>query len=279
MWRFYVSDEGESLRAISADGVSRSSIANAVRTGAYPVFDQLAVAAENAGDGRYALGGFIFGRGGPDPILRLPIAWMDPEMRSVIFRNKVGNYELVTGSLAPGADQPVETAAMLLLKWWISMADNRPAAQRGTLRSKEAPKPNTSGTASPAAAVSPVASPSPTADASPSVTASPIATASSPVRSLPTATSSPAARVSPAAMRSPSTAAETSGATISEAEADRQLNVAYTALRKSLTQAAKEKLKREQMEWLKRRDAILDPEARSKFIQQRTAELELRARK
>jgi uncharacterized protein YecT (DUF1311 family) len=56
-------------------------------------------------------------------------------------------------------------------------------------------------------------------------------------------------------------------------EAERQLTIAYTALRKTMTEAAKQELKREQIEWIRRKDAITDPASRSKFIQERTSEL------
>ena len=43
-----------------------------------------------------------------------------------------------------------------------------------------------------------------------------------------------------------------------------------------MKESEKQKLKREQLEWIKRKDAIADPADRSKFIQARTAELKRR---
>ena len=76
-----------------------------------------------------------------------------------------------------------------------------------------------------------------------------------------------------------SSAIPSPSATLPEAEVDAQLNAAYTALRKTMKEAEKQKLKREQIEWLKRRDAMSEPTARVRFIQERTAELKQRAAK
>lgn len=60
-------------------------------------------------------------------------------------------------------------------------------------------------------------------------------------------------------------------------EAERQLTAAYTALRNTMSEPEKQELKREQIPWIKRKDAIAGPAARSKFIQERTAALKRRA--
>ena len=60
------------------------------------------------------------------------------------------------------------------------------------------------------------------------------------------------------------------------AVADRRLNEIYTALRKSLNEAGKQALKREETDWLKKRDALTDTKARLEFVRQRIAELERR---
>ena len=56
------------------------------------------------------------------------------------------------------------------------------------------------------------------------------------------------------------------------AEAERQLTIAYAALRKTLSEAEKQQLKREQLEWIKRKDAIADSSERVRYVQQRTEE-------
>ena len=277
-WRYYVSDESETLRVISADGAARDSIPNAVSTGTDPVFTELPAAAETSAQGRYALGGLIFARAAPTPILRLPVAWMDSEMRSAVMRNGVGNFDLITGSLVPGAEHPVQSAAMLLLKWWINMADQQPVGSRpGAVPTKTRPQPSPSATISPGATASPAAtailpagaSPSPQDSLAPSASPAVSATASARPTATPVATpsaSSAASSPAPLAMIDPA---------MSEAEADRRLNVAYTALRKTLDEPTKQKVKADQLEWLKRRDAITDPVARSESIQLRTTQFEM----
>ncbi len=98
------------------------------------------------------------------------------------------------------------------------------------------------------------------------------------------ATRAPASRVVPPTAPAPTPPPTKFGdskteAALAETEADQQLNLAYTALRKSLLQSAKQALKREQIDWLKRRDTIRDPAARVQFIKDRTAELQAKVGK
>ncbi|HVF71352.1 MAG TPA: TIR domain-containing protein [Chthoniobacterales bacterium] len=280
-WRYYVSDEGETLRVISSDGASRHSIPNAVRKGAYPVFDQLSASAEKSEHGRYGFGGLIFARSIPQPILRLPVEWIDPEMRSLVVRNGVGNFDLITGSLVPGAEQPIETAAMLLLKWWIATAEIPPKSPAAASQAKPQASPTTAAAAATPSPISPAPSAAPTQNASVTPASSPSPSLTASIQVSPSPKASPAATpvsqatLAPKAVASPSASAAASS-TVSETEADAALNTAYTALRKSLGKAAKQKLMREQVAWLKERDAIAEPAARLKLIQQRTAELKRR---
>ena len=248
-WRYEVAHESEELEVISADGASRYSIPNAVSSGGGPAFDALPAAAEKSAQGRYAFGGLIFGRNAPEPILRVPVEWMDPEMRSVIFRNAAENYDLVTGSLVPGAEQPLQTAAILLLKWWIATADKRLAASpEGAAASGAAPsQQSVAPTASPSPSVlrtqtsAPTARPMPTATVSPPVNRSAAVTASPTVS--PRATISPDVTLSPAAKVSPTAPASPPAASIPVDDAERELTTAYTALRKTMSEPEKQKLK------------------------------------
>jgi hypothetical protein len=259
-WRYEVGHLSDTLEVISADGASRYSIPNAVGSGGGPVFDELPAAAEQSAQGRYALGGFIFSRTALEPILRLPVAWMDPGMRSVIVRNRVGNFDLITGSLVAGAEPSVETAAMLLLKWWINMADTKPGgSQPRTVASPPPSQPGASATPSSIASVSPATTSLTTVRPSPPATTSPTPAP------FARATLTPPDKVSPPARISPE-------ASMTLAEAERQLTIAYAALRKTMSEAEKQKLKREQIEWIKRKDAIADPSERVRFIQQRAEE-------
>lgn len=63
---------------------------------------------------------------------------------------------------------------------------------------------------------------------------------------------------------------------VTEKAADARLNEVYSRLRASPNKAGKQALKDEEMKWLKLRDAIADPAARVRFIEQRTRELESR---
>lgn len=266
-WRYEVGHLSDTLEVISADGASRYSIPNAVGSGGGPVFDGLPAAGEKSPHGRYALGGFIFSRTAPEPILRLPVAWMDSEMRSVVLRNRIGNFDLITGSLVPGAKQPIQTAAMLLLKWWINMADTKPGGSKAAPVASPAPAPPiAAATVSATASVSsPTATPLPAPKTTRAATTSPAnRTSPSPAPSAP-ATLTPPGKVSPAARISPA-------ASMTLAEAERQLTIAYAAFRKTMSEAEKQKLKREQIEWIKRKDAIADPNERVRYVQQRTEE-------
>ena len=74
-------------------------------------------------------------------------------------------------------------------------------------------------------------------------------------------------------------AAKTAGASENAlAEADGDLNRAYSALRSKLSAKQAEALKLEQREWLKKRDKIKDDTARAEFVAERAKELESRAR-
>lgn len=65
----------------------------------------------------------------------------------------------------------------------------------------------------------------------------------------------------------------------SEAQADQRLNETYSALRKSVANSEKERLKREQIQWLRTRDAIADRKARLEFVRERSGEFERRVEK
>jgi hypothetical protein len=279
-WRYYVSDESTTLRAVSKDGSARLSIPNAVRTGAYEVFDEMAVATGPSADGRFALGSFIFSRESPQPIIRLPAVWIDPAMRSAIFRNRTGNYDVVTGSLFRESNPP--RAATMLLKWWINEVDKGDPRSPSDPQVKETPGPAASAAVSPA--VSPVLSPAATATASRAPAVSPSATVPRSPSPTPVASAAaPTARPvpSPSALQNSlsekrETPAPPPSPTLSEPEVDRELNAAYTALRNSLSAAGKNDLKREQIQWVQQRNALINSADRLRFTQERTRELKRR---